>query len=450
MGRVVLSKEDIKKLDRLINMFEEQKKKFEKQKKEYQDGIIDCDSSTDIILYDAYIVLGKLIKKLPDVEGSDVFQDFVNVVLNDLLGDFSKLEDWCNQMLNTTSSLFNSVTENYNDMIDLDFLAEELSQMHNIPTEKINIGNDSPKIMKLLSVMFSLVNDQELRVELLLVYKFMYRIISLWPQLFNDTSKITLDQIRDIYSSSKFEERVNKNKKEILDLVPDDTVNNIFDSLDIKNLLSLIKFIGERLQEKINNGTYSDNDKAIASSIVLICNQICKCLESYIKAEDSCCKYRDIRGANSFSLIDKLKNNRDEYCFTGKFIFANDLISVYDLLHSLSLLIDWKNHYIKIFPESLDVFSACAAFYMQLYDEEYDEKNYASLLKDIVGEVQNLSIDEKIDYYLEHMAKYRGEMIKENGDSLVNVLKARMEQLDNTGVTNGDSLEQGPKGRTSR
>ena len=48
------------------------------------------------------------------------------------------------------------------------------------------------------------------------------------------------------------------------------------------------------------------------------------------------------------------------------------------------------------------------------------------------------------------MAKYREEMIRENGVSLVNVLKARMEQLDNTGVTNGDSLEQGPKGRTGR
>lgn len=451
MGRVVLSKEDIKKLDRLINMFEEQKKKFEKQKKEYQDGIIDCDSSTDIILYDAYIVLGKLIKKLPDVEGSDVFQDFVNVVLNDLLGDFSKLEDWCTQMLNTTSSLFNSVTENYNDMLDLDLLAEELSQMHNIPLEIVNIGNDSPKIMNLLSVMWAVINDQELSAYVLFVYKFMFRIISLWPQLSNGTSKIILEQVGDIYSLNKYKERFNKMYKEIPNLVPVDTVDKVFDSLDMEILRPIIETFGVMLQEKINNGTYNDTDNAIASSIVLICNQVDKCLESYMKADTNNYKRRRIRNSNTKTKLVKRSGGIDISFYSLD--FDDDFLRVIvAMFKNIVNLHDVGNMYLCDFSGALDYFSVCAVDYVRFHNNggRLEIKSYVPWGNEFSKKMINMSIDEKIDYYLNEFVKYHEEMIRDNGVSLVNVLKARMEQLDNTGVTNGDSLEQGPKGRTSR
>lgn len=447
MGKVVLSKEDIKKLDKLINMFEKQKKEFEKFKKEYQDGIIDFESPTDIILYDAYIVLGKLIKRLPDVEGSDIFQEYVNVVLNDLIGDFSKLEEWCTQMLDTTTSLFNSVAENYNDMLELDLLAEELSQMHNIPLENVNIGNDSPKIMKLLSSMLGRVNTHELKAEIIHVYKFMYRTVCFWP----DTFKLTLDQIDDIYSLSKEEERVNKMKREIPDLFYSDSFDNMFGSLYKKSSVLFIELFREITKKQINDGIYNDKDMAIASSILLVYDQMSKCLESYTMAQNSFNKFSDIRKRVSFCLIDILQYKCNPYCYTGKYIFANDLVSFFDLLYPISILLDWRNLFLNTVSGSLDLFSACSAFNNGHYNGSgMDRSSYVPLANDISREVQNLSIDEKIDYYLEHMAKYREEMIRENGVSLVNVLKARMEQLEGNVVTNCDSLEQEPKGRTGR
>ena len=171
-----------------------------------------------------------------------------------------------------------------------------------------------------------------------------------------------------------------------------------------------------------------------------------KCLDSYMKTRNVVYENNDLREDTDDLHIDKhlLKTCRS----TGNLFFDNNLMSFYSLIYPLTIFLINRDGWLddEHFAGCLDIFSICSSFYMWLYDgRKLNKNNYVPLANDISKAVEHLSIDEKIDYYLEHMAKYREEMIKENGSSLVNVLKARMEQLDSTNFA-----KEEPKGRASR
>lgn len=445
MGKVVLSKEDIRKLDELINMFEEQKKKFEEFKKEHQDGIIDFESSTDIILYDAYIVLAKLIKKLPNVEGSDVFQEYVNVVLNDLIGNLMDQRCLCYSLQKRPEILISYVKKNHDDMLDFVSIVNSLFQIHSNSKEKVNISNDFNKIFSLLMVMFFGAKSNFLREYIAIIYKFMYIIVSHLP----DTSKKSFNQLNDFYFNAK--DRFNKLRMEIPDLLFVDNSNVLKDYyVNYENKLLLkIKEIRERIRIQVDDGTYNDKDKEIALSIVLICGQAEKCLKSYIGTRRAVYDV-DYVSRNSEQSLDSILMIPDFYKKTGILVSDNYLMSFSFMFFNLSTFLGSINGFAdEEYLMFSDVFSFLNAKFLKRYGGGI-LKNYVPLANDISRNVQHMSIDEKIDYYLEYMAKYREEMIKENGSSLVNVLNARKEQLEGNGVPSEEIQVRPPQGRNAR